>query len=55
MRISLAPKVLIVDEFGVWTYDQDAFSPPMIVGRVNQSGRARPVPDGPVASSVLNV
>ena len=24
MRIYLAPKVLIVDEFGIWPYDRDA-------------------------------
>ena len=24
MRVYLAPKVLIVDEFGIWPYDRDA-------------------------------
>ena len=24
MRVYLAPKVLVVDEFGIWPYDQDA-------------------------------
>ena len=27
LRVYLAPKVLVVDEFGIWPYDRDAATP----------------------------